>query len=510
MGYIFDSLLRECPRDPRELCEFFDALGLKLPGVAKSSQSRAPMAYVVHSFFEGAFVWNNDGSWHAREEGSPRNNDCVVWANRGGGKTFLGAVVTMLDLVFKPGIEVRILAGSSDQAMRMYEHLTKLFEHDLLKELVDGKMTKDKLVLKKPGAESALPKGRSRVEVLSSSQASVRGVRIQKLRCDEVDLFDDAVWNAAQLVTRTAKPMPGPWGAKTAGAIEVFSTMHEPGGLMQRIVEQSRGELANGIGREVFRWGVVDVLERCGDEFACEGCGLFSSCGSWAKQKEDRGFVQVGDALVMRSRVGHDVWESEMACSMPRRQDCVYEPVEVFDGQTGGDFAGGVVVCGMDFGIRSATAIVWGVIANDVVHVVDEYVVSAMTMREHVAALRAHRLGLPKWIGVDPAGGARNDQTGVSNIGVLRDELGLEVRQQRMSLSKGIELVRGRIKPAEGRGKLVVSSKCVKLLAALASYRYRTGTEEVVKDGHDHVCDALRYMIVGLDGPRGLRVGRYW
>ena len=40
--------------------------------------------------------------------------------------------------------------------------------------------------------------------VLAQSQRSVRGLRVQKLRCDEVELFDPAVWEAAQLTTRSA------------------------------------------------------------------------------------------------------------------------------------------------------------------------------------------------------------------------------------------------------------------------------------------------------------------
>ena len=43
----------------------------------------------------------------------------------------------------------------------------------------------------------------SRVEVLSQSERAVRGQRVHRLRCDEVELFDPAVWDAAQLVTRS-------------------------------------------------------------------------------------------------------------------------------------------------------------------------------------------------------------------------------------------------------------------------------------------------------------------
>ncbi|MFN9994008.1 MAG: hypothetical protein ACK54H_11745, partial [Phycisphaerales bacterium] len=58
----------------------------------------APMSYLEHAFFGDRI-------------GVSLPSDCVVWANRGGGKTFLGAVATLLDMLFKPGISIRILGG---------------------------------------------------------------------------------------------------------------------------------------------------------------------------------------------------------------------------------------------------------------------------------------------------------------------------------------------------------------------------------------------------------------
>src|SRR5438067_3424875 len=51
------------------------------------------------------------------------STDLVVWAPRGGGKTRLGAAATLLDLLHKPGISVRILGGSLDQSFHMWNHL---------------------------------------------------------------------------------------------------------------------------------------------------------------------------------------------------------------------------------------------------------------------------------------------------------------------------------------------------------------------------------------------------
>ncbi|MEM6856129.1 MAG: hypothetical protein AAF593_17120, partial [Planctomycetota bacterium] len=76
------------PTTPEALHRFIRAgFGLDIGRTAVSRGSTPPFDYLCHAFFHGG--------------------DCVVWANRGGGKTMLGAVATLLDLVFKPGIQVR-------------------------------------------------------------------------------------------------------------------------------------------------------------------------------------------------------------------------------------------------------------------------------------------------------------------------------------------------------------------------------------------------------------------
>ena len=71
--------------------------------------------------------------WSAFDEPA---QDVVVWAPRGGGKTKLGAVATLLDLVHKKGCSIRILGGSLEQSMKMWEHLCE----DLERAIEDGNL----------------------------------------------------------------------------------------------------------------------------------------------------------------------------------------------------------------------------------------------------------------------------------------------------------------------------------------------------------------------------------
>ncbi len=432
--------------------------------------SDAPFGYVAHAFFE---------------ERGPR--DVVVWANRGGGKTFYAAVATVLDLVFKPGIEVRVLAGSVEQGQRMHGHVRRMFEREKLRGLVDGKPT---------GRRLRLTNG-SVVEVSAASESSVRGARPVKMRCDEVELFDPEIWAAAQLGPRSRR-CGGVWAR---ASVEALSTMHRAWGLMHEITQDAE--------RRQFRWGVVDVLSRCEETRECSACALWEECGGRAKGERVRGHVGVEDAARMKGRSSEGVWRAEMLCERPRKDGLVFGEFEerehVFEGSAEGE-----LVCGMDFGFRAPTVVLWARVSGEgVVRVIEERVVSGEVLGEHVRAVVESEHGRPSWVGVDPAGRARNEQTGVSAVGVLR-RAGLEVRSRRVGVEAGLRMVRARLRPASGEGaRLLVHARCEGLRRAMGTHHYgaaRGGDADAakpVKDGSDHAVDALRYLVVNLDGGEG-------
>lgn len=556
------------PGTPAALREFLRiALNLDVPDTPLVAGNDAPLAYLVHTFFEGRFTPHAGAGPHARA--SPA--DCVVWANRGGGKTFLGAVATLLDLVFKPGIEIRILGGSLEQSQRMHEHLRRLFELPCIAPIVDGRITERRL---------ALLNG-SRAQVLAQSQTSVRGTRVQKVRCDEAELFEPEVWEAAQLTTRSVR-LAGPWGQWVRGAVEALSTLHKPFGLMWNIVGSAARPQARSTGadhdhpdhrpdapvdpvplpaarRVLFRWGLVDVLGSCGPEHSCDRCPLRPECGGRAKARDASGLhalthpltpsavaapatlsgprrvspghVSIDDAIGMKSRVSESVWQSEMLCLRPRRTDCVYpefdasvhvgrwEPPRSASEAGAGDAAPRAAwVAGMDFGFRSPTVVLLAWIgeepgddaARPVLHIEAEHVQSEWTIHQHIAHIQKG-LGLdlprPAWIGVDPAGNQRSEQTGLSAVTAMR-RAGLVVRSRRFELHEGIELVRARLRPASGTHgsspTLYIHARCTQLIESMHRYHYpeeRPESLDPVKDGFDHAADALRYLMVNLDRP---------
>ncbi|MFG0241878.1 MAG: hypothetical protein ACF8R9_03730 [Phycisphaerales bacterium JB054] len=497
-----------------------ETLGLTIARHPLIPGHQAPFAYLAHVFFEGGRLLPAP-----RESGADADEpalDCVVWANRGGGKTFLGAVATLLDLVFKPGIEVRILGGSLEQSKRMHAHLRAFFSEPPLRAMVDGRITERRL---------RLTNGSS-VEILAQSETSVRGTRVQKLRCDEVELFDPDVWEAAQLVTRSADiALPEGRTIEVRGSIECLSTMHRPYGLMHAVVQEAREG-----GRTLFRWGVVDALEVCRDDRPCERCVLHPECKGRAKNRDGSrptgGHIRVEDAVRMKGRVGLATWESEMLCRRPRRSDSVFPEFDraVHVVGDGGAWRPprGTLIAGMDFGFRAPTVVLWAIHdEHDALWVLAERVKTETVLDEHARAILEGPGvdGLdsaPAWIGVDPAGRQRNDQTGISPCTLLR-KAGLTVRDTRAGTQEGLMLVRARLRPAAGAGRedggggapsprLFVHARCTHLIECLERYHYPADRPESTspqKDGFDHAADALRYMVQSLDRRFETRRGAY-
>lgn len=541
----------EVPTNPALLHAWLrEHLGLSVPRTPIVEGHAAPFAYLEHTFFEGR------GCFEPRGGGSSANLcaggvaetavppvalDCVVWANRGGGKTFLGAVATLLDLVFKPGIEVRILGGSMEQSKRMHAHLRRLFDprqRPALAALVDGRITDTRLRLKNGSV----------VELLAQSQTSVRGTRVQKLRCDEVDLFSRDVWEAAQLTTRSVRC--GAWDV--VGSVECLSTMHITHGVMHDLLEECRAGV-----RTLLRWGVVDTLEHCGDEHHCEPrapaggspCVLLQECGGLAKKRPalDAGHITVSDAITLKRRVSRATWDAEMLCKRPRRTDAVLPEFDharhvvdaiPFDAHSGDDAPPLLWLAGMDFGWRAPTVVVWGVLdASDRLFIVDERCERGLMLEDHIAAIKrglrrdekddAHARavepehdprpaeGWPAvaWIGVDPAGENAHEQTGTSNVDAMRSA-GLTVKARRLPVREGLDLIRARLAPADASPpRLLIHARCVTLIESLERYHFPADDPDsdkpVKRDGFDHAVDALRYLMQNLDRPYKTVVKRY-
>lgn len=148
-------------------------------------------------------------------------------------------------------------------------------------------------------------------------------------------------------------------------------------------------------------------------------------------------------------------------------------------------------VGGIDFGYRNPFAAIWGDLdADGILWLEGERYVTEQPITEHATHL-------PKdvtwW--ADPAG--------ADQIATLR-RLNLKVQPADHAIASGIAAVRRRLECRTLKVENTADSPCKNLMEEATLYRYpptRAGAPESDSpiDEHNHACDALRYLISGID-----------
>jgi len=286
--------------------------GLKIPRVAVCPGHSAPFDFVVGSYFDTTDRWSKKHKALYSPHG-----DCVVWACRSGGKTMLGAVSARLKALFRPRCGIRILGGSSDQAKKMYEHISK-FDRISFSDMIQGDACQER---------TRYTNG-SHVEILMASQTSVRGPHVPVLMFDEVDEFRDEIYRAAIPIAQSKDGV--------RATIEEFSTAHRPNGIMHRLVRE-----ASESGKMLYKWCVFEVLQqcrlRCGPEEPYRKCHemvkydqlnqphRFSDVCA-GRAKKSRGYYRIED---LWQKFSHPMmtWEgfsTEYLCELPMLEDATF------------------------------------------------------------------------------------------------------------------------------------------------------------------------------------------
>jgi len=536
----FEELLSERPRNRSQLRSFvFKRFGIRLPDRAVCPNHNSPLDYLADSFFH--------------------QEDLLVWANRGGGKTMMAAIATVLDAVFRSPSRIVVLGGSFDQSDRLADHIRDLLSEQA--DLIEGKLTRQRVKLA----------GGSEIRMLAQSQRAVRGQHVQKIRCDEVDLFDAEVWRAVQFSTRS-KDFRSPVGSLRSdgaagqepagesgkggdgsagilvqsrrrrprivrGSIEVLSTLHRSGGLMHKLVQQclesefGPGDRAGDLSRDrsspkrgrprksppagyrLIRWCLWEVIERCPRRRRCQDCLLADDCRGLARN--GRGYFSIDDAIAIKARSSRAAWEAEMLCRGAQREYLVFEE---FDPAR---HVAKVEYCrdwplyrAIDFGYRSPLVCLWiQVTPGGRVHVLNEYFRCRVSLPAHAAEIKKRDLGPAAATYVDPAGRHKESTSGAACTEILIS-VGIPCICRASTIAEGLELVRAALAPAAGAPTLAIHPRCLRLIEAFNNYHYpppgKAGdgdADKPVKDGPDHFIDALRYFFINRMRP-GVAVGR--
>lgn len=468
------------PATRRQLWNFIGArLNLYLPWKSFTAGHSTPFDFVADAFFHP--------EW-----------DLAAWANRSGLKTLSASVIAALDFRFseKP-LRGRVLAGSEDQAKNLYEYW-QTWCWGLLRDRLQGE----------PGRLlTRLDNGD--FEILAASQKRVRGAKVQRLYRDEIDEIDPEIMGASVGMLASMEGLP----ARTIDT----STWHNPQGPMGKLVAE-----ADKRGIKLHKWAVWESIAQCpiarhDNGKNCEACALSPVCLTKAREKNPLtkvgqaaaccGLFPIDDAIKQFRQWSLQQWEAEAECKRPSLTGLVYpqfdRAVHVMPDLDFDDYL--PISRAMDFGLNDFVCLWIQADKRGTIYVVDEYWAENATVADNARHIQKVDKDTPiQATYVDPAGRSRNDQTGYSDVQVLRG-MGLpcdfSMSPWSREVSNGVNLIRGHLKPAAGKPRLYIAGKCKRLIEAFESYRLRKVNNEYIDEpikpqACDHPMDALRYYFV--------------
>ena len=343
---------------------------------------------------------------------------------------------------------------------------------------------------------------RLRGRVLTQSATSVRGTHVQKLRCDEVELFDEDVFAAAKFTTLSTDVC--------VGSMELISTMHRPYGIMQREVAA-----AAGVGVPVFKWCLWETIEKCVGR-DCSRCPLWGDCRGRAKNAA--GYLRIDDCITQMRRSSRSAWESEMLCIRPSSEYIVFGEFDSDVHVRPVDYDPNLPLYRtLDFGFVNPFVCLWVQADNEGgVRVIDEYVRSRATIDVHAKEMKT-RTPWPKSRSRPPSATPQAPGPTTSRApcrprvaepghpGEVPPEY--DPRRHRADPPG--------LRAGDGSTALVISPRCPRLIEAMECYHYpdnvRAAAGELpFKDGvYDHPIDALRYFFIHRKRPTQSASRRY-
>jgi hypothetical protein len=435
----------------------------------------APFEYLADSFFD-------------------RVGDCIVWANRGGSKTFCAALLSVLEHVHKPALQTRILGGSLEQSKRMYEHFEP-FAREQFAEFVDGE------------PQQLLTRFRNggKVEILAASMRSVLGRHIPRLRLDEVDEFDPEVLSAAM---GTSMDVVVKGKVVYRSRVEELSTFHHPYGVMATEIARTAET-----GTRQYRWCLFETLERCSTDYSCSQCNLWGDCQGVAKQ-ECAGYITVDNAQKWKRRHSIEAWESWFLCKRPYAGSSFFRS---YDPEL--HVARAVIPYNpdlplyrtWDWGTNGPTACLWIQVDEHgprlQVLVIDEMRCDHTASSDMVRQFQRHHAEMKYGPVIadycDPSGLSyilEWQKAGIYPVGRGTAKQGARALNMRM---EGWEIIRQLLRDGEGKPSLVISPACRFLPDEFAEAHYpeqkvnQPPSEDMV-EVNDHSLAALRYFCLGV------------
>lgn len=308
-------------------------LGIEIPREPVCEGHDAPFRFLADAYFN-------------------RHPAIIGMGNRGGGKTFLVALLHWLNSRFKPGIESCTFGATENQSLRCYSHLKNWIYDD------DGNRRSD---IKSSVMRETTWKTGSKVEVLAGTPEAVNGPHPQVVHGDEVELMREDTWQESRNMAVSKSFTDKKTGERVVyPSMEILtSTRKSLQGRMQQLIDGI--EEARKAGKvpsyHLVVWCIFEIaaekpdcqhapedarksrLEQLGLD-PCQTCDCDSHMqGHWAEKDENgkpkprllsdvckgrlfrsRGFLPYEDVVQKFKQNSKPTWEAQQECSKPETE----------------------------------------------------------------------------------------------------------------------------------------------------------------------------------------------
>jgi hypothetical protein len=460
--------------------------GVRIPKVGICEGHVSPFDYLSDSFLY-------PGRW-----------DKVCWANRGGGKTFLGAISTWLDSIIMAGCETKILGGSLEQSAKMYAYTAEFWGDE-------DNYFRERYLAAEPTARRTQLKNNSSFHILTASSKSVRGPHVQRLKLDEIDEFDREIYEAACYIPLSKRGI--------RACTEIFSTMHRPYGLMSEIIDSYSEQ-----GYKLYKWCVFEVLKQCREPLdACQRCLLFEDCVTElypeGKARKSDGYIPLEDAINEKQKVSYDSWQAEALCKRAKRSGLVFRDYWDDDIHIVDNFivpSGWKKYRALDFGVENPFCCLYiAQSPEDEFFVYDEIYQTGKTSGEWAEIIYKMEMSPRQDMveGLEFFEFTTADPSALDQRMTFNNHSVPTIPCWNNDIEFGIELVKRLLKihPVRKAPSLKVLKRCVNTIREFNMYHYRenkTGDrnlDEKPVDSHNHALDAFRYFAADISR-RGIDV----
>lgn len=350
MAAMESKLKLHGPQDDDQLHTWIkETVGIDIPRVSVCPDHDAPFKFFSDMYFNRC------------------DTAAILMANRGGSKTFLVALLHLVNSKFKPRCESATIGAIEAQARRAYAHLLKFMDivPELKEDLASSIMSETRW------------KNGSRVEVLPGTIAAVNGPHPQIVHFDEVELADEDAFYESRNMSLSGHGIP---------AQDIITSTRKRGaGLMQRLIDEITDAQSQGFipPYRLYQWCVFETTTKqrncqvanphIDEEHRCT-CDKVVK-GKWdngeprrfsdicqGRLAKSEGWMTLDDVHKTFMADSRDIWEAQQECIKPSTEGMVLPRFAVERHGIRGfmpDPDNGPIFAGIDFGGTNPHAVIW-------------------------------------------------------------------------------------------------------------------------------------------------------